>query len=576
MRVLITGTPEYKAAAAREPTRLWVYNGLDSCITHEVFAAIEPQLWARPTQPPQLTSPQMKSAGEGVQDREEIEGAVGAENPHARTYRFSRSLQAPLLEMMLRGVRVDKWRTGEAITVFEEMRAKLDGILRRLLTEGLEMPASEAADFNPQSHQQLLKLFYETLGLHPILSHQRRPTVDRDALEKLARYPQARPFTKVLVGDGSTDPPQLGLRDINKTLQVLRTAIDADGRMRTSFNIAGTNTGRLSSYVSANGTGGNTQNLDPQLRKIFSADPGMRMAYVDLEQAESRAVGAIVWNLFGDGAYLDACEAGDLHTQVAKMVWPAAVKNREDADRNYYRNFTYRFLCKRIGHGSNYFAKPQTISSEAKIDLAIAEEFQTLYFKAFAGIRRWQHKVAQQIAEDGFLVSLMGRKRWVLGRRDDDATLREMIAFDPQSAVADILNIGLFNVWWRATKHPREFPVQLLLQVHDAILLQYPAEAEDSLIPQILSLLQIEVPLKFGRKLVIPAEAKVGWNWGEEGAGNRDGLRKWKPGKPDPRIRESDPSVPLVDRLLHGLHREPPKPQNLQALVGNRVSVGGR
>src|SRR6516165_6883191 len=79
------------------------------------------------------------------------------------------------------------------------------------------------------------------------------------------------------------------------------------------------------SLLSDFGTGTNLQNIEDRLRSVFVADKGMKFAYVDLEQAESRLVGAIEWNLFRDGTYLDACESGDLHTSVCRLAWGSAV-----------------------------------------------------------------------------------------------------------------------------------------------------------------------------------------------------------------------------------------------------------
>src|SRR5262249_14971349 len=135
------------------------------------------------------------------------------------------------------------------------------------------------------------------------------PTVDRDALEQLDNYFLAQPIVSHI----------LGLRDIEKKIGVLKTGIDSDGRMRTSYNIAGTSTGRFSSNLSDFGTGTNLQNIEDMLRSIFVADAGLKFAYIDLEQAESRLVGAIEWNLFHDPTYLDACESGDLHTSVCRL-----------------------------------------------------------------------------------------------------------------------------------------------------------------------------------------------------------------------------------------------------------------
>ena len=61
------------------------------------------------------------------------------------------------------------------------------------------------------------------------------------------------------------------MADIGKKIGVLRTGIDPDGRIRTSYNIAGTSTGRFSSSVTEFGTGGNLQNIEEALRSILIA-----------------------------------------------------------------------------------------------------------------------------------------------------------------------------------------------------------------------------------------------------------------------------------------------------------------
>src|SRR5204863_8193698 len=91
------------------------------------------------------------------------------------------------------------------------------------------------------------------------------------------------------------------LRDLGKKVSFLQTAVDPDGRLRTSFNIAGTTTGRLASSYSDFGTGTNLQNVETLLRSVFVADPGMKFCNIDLEQADSRGGCAIHCNLFCDG-----------------------------------------------------------------------------------------------------------------------------------------------------------------------------------------------------------------------------------------------------------------------------------
>lgn len=243
----------------------------------------------------------------------------------------------------------------------------------------------------------------------------------------------------------------------------------------------------------------------------------MKFAYIDLEQAEARGVGAIIWNIFNDGKYLDFCESGDLHTNVTMMTWKylswsdSSSANKEIAKQKFYREFSYRDASKRLGHASNYHGQPPQISTEVRIPLGLVQEFQIGYFREFPFIPRWHEWTRAKLLRDGWITSFMGRQRWFFGRRWDNETLNAAIAYDPQSGIADYINRGLLCVWndpWC-----RAHQVQLLLQVHDALLIQYPDELESEIIPRVQKLLELEVPLMNGRSLIIPTEAMVGWNW---------------------------------------------------------------
>lgn len=268
------------------------------------------------------------------------------------------------------------------------------------------------------------------------------------------------------------------------------------------------------------------------------------MAYLDAEQGESRVVGAIEWNLFQDGTYLDACESGDLHTSVAKMCWPGLAwtgdlkKDQELAEQPYYRHYSRRFMCKKIGHGTNYDGKPPTIAAQTKIERSIIEQFQPMYFKAFPAHKRWHAYVKENLLQTGIMVSLTGRKRYFFGRRDTGETQREAIAYDPQGSLADIVNAGMLNVW-------RLGCCQLLMQNHDAIIVQYLEDAEEEVVSLIQKQLRYPVELNHGRRLVIPYGIKTGWNFGEFHAGdNVDGLKKWEGSDK----RKRSPKLHILDR----------------------------
>jgi DNA polymerase-1 len=486
---------------ASDAERLWVYNGLDACVTAEVLDVLLPQL----------------------------------DNLTGSTYSFSKSLQGPCLEMRLRGVRIDMHRRREVVEEFQEKLDFLETNLERIVREGLDFYG-----FNWRSTAHLREVFYDKLGI-PVIRRQGRPTVNRDALEKLETYVIARPIVRHLET----------MRDLVKKIQVLETEIDPDGRIRTSYNIGGTSTGRLSSSFSEFGTGTNLQNIEESLRSIFIADNGMKMAYFDGEQIQSRIVGAIEWNLFKDGRYLDACETGNLHTAVARMVWPKELpwtgdlaRDTKIAETPYYRHYTYRFMCKKLGHGSNFDGKPPEISRQTHIHVDEIEDFQTEYFRAFPAHRGWREWTAAQLLRYGWVVALTGRQRHFWGRRDDPATVREALAYDAQASESHIVNTGMLRVW-------RERDGVLLFQDHDAVTVQYPEEREDEIIPKVLAQLRVPVELKHGRELVVPFGCKTGWNKGEYHVEtNPDGLKAYAPG--DKRTRSKE--VRILDRIVRGVY----------------------
>lgn len=501
MRIIDTSITNPKDLSPFE--REQVYNGLDCCITAEVLDIIRPQL----------------------------------DNQTSATYATSRALQGPVLEMRLRGVLVDEAARAEVIETYYEQLDFLERRLERIVREGLDL-----VGFNWRSNQHLHEVFYRRLKIPPI-KKKGKITVDRDALEKMEAYLVARPIIAHM----------LLMRDIGKKISVLKTSIDPDGRIRTSYNIAGTNTFRFSSSFSEFGTGGNLQNVEDLLRRVFIADPGYKLGCFDGEQIQSRIVGALEWHWCDDGKYLDACESGDLHTYVAKLCepsygWtgdPKADKALAEG-RPYYRHHDLRKLCKSIGHGTNFRGLPPTLSRMYKIEVGMIAEFRRKYLKAFPGHEKWWEWVEDQIMAYGTIHSITGNRRQFFGRRDSDDTIREAIAFDPQCSEATIVNNGMLRVW-----REMQGRVQLLMQGHDCIVVQYPEEIEDEVVPEILEHMRYPVELKHGRQLVIPYGAKTGWNWGSWAEDNVDGLKNYK-GKDQ---RKRSPGKSILDRVVRRTHR---------------------
>lgn len=480
-----------------------IYNGLDTCVTREVFDTIQLQ---------------------HTPDTQLI-------------YDFERACQAPALEMMLRGIKVDGYERFKLLHNHEKDLLRLDDILFKYLKAMDWFPISPKF---ARSHVQLKKFFYEFLSLPKQYKYdkgQKKVTCNRDALEELQAYRYARPIIKVI----------LKSRDLSSLINVLRSGVDRDGRMRFGFNVAGTETGRWSSNENAFGSGTTGHNITDTLRRIFIADEGYKMAYADLEQAESRVVGYIS----EDEAYIGACTSGDLHTQVAKIIWPelpwtgVLAEDKKLAKVPFYRHWHRRDLSKRGGHLTNYYGKAVSNAKKLQLTIDTMKSFQSKYLKEFNGISDWHVDTATQLQTTGVLTTQLCRRRFFLGRRYDDATLREAIAYEPQSVVGELLNLGMYRIW----KHSKI--CELLSQLHDAILVQFKEEDEEEAIKELQDRLTIPVKIK-GRTMIIPVEVKVGWNWAsyddENPEENPDGLRVCPNG--DDRTRQISPSTPLMKRII--------------------------
>jgi len=514
VRIINTGSLEQDTHLTQNE-KDWIYNGLDVCVTFEIVNTLLDQL----------------------------------DSDTSGTYERSLALQGPILEMSLRGLRIDRARRDEVLQQYRSDIKHVGENLTEIIRDGIGL------DLNWRSPTQLKHLFYSILGL-PVTRKRNAagvmaPTVNRDALENLSNYLIAEPICLHL----------LFLRDCDKKRQFLETEIDSDGRMRSSFNIAGTNTGRLASSFSPEGTGTNLQNVDRELRSVFIADPGMKFGNLDLEQADARNVGALCWNYFVEaygeplaGRYLDACESGDLHTATCKLAWtdlpwPGDSKgDRAIADQLAYRQDSYRQLAKKLGHGTNYYGTPRTMAKHTKTAVKLIEDFQARYFKGFPCIQLWHHEVKRLIREEASITTLFGRRRYFWGRPSEDSTIREAIAYAPQSMTADEINIGMLNLY-------RTNRVQLLVQVHDSLLFQYPEDEEDEIIPLALNCLRAPLVLKRDREFAVPVDAKTGWNWGDAVTdktgnivGNEDGLAKWK--GHDKRNRQRNNKLSLSQLLL--------------------------
>jgi len=494
------------------------YNGLDCCVTFEILEALLPK---------------MEEAG--------------------FAYTMSRKMQGPAFTLMKRGIKIDEARKGELISTLLSRKTRFENFFCKLTSEifDIEKTFDKAKNkwiaLNYASPEQLKKLFYEYLALPPVKAYNKetkdyRPTTNRDALEKLRANPAAQIFCDLI----------LSMRDIDKKLQVLTTGL-RKGRMHCSYQVVGTLTGRWSSNNDPYGSGTNLQNISDEMRGVFIPDEGKKFAQLDLAQAESRLVAHICLP-FGRN-YLDACNSGDLHTTVTKLIWNelpwGEFPAKEIAKRRFYRDFSYRDMTKRGGHGSNYGGSSNVIAMHLKIPPAQAREFQSGYFGAFPEINAWHNAVKVKLVNGRTITTSLGRRCQFLGRPWDNETIKSAIAYEPQSTIGDLLNEGLFRVWKTYDKvWDKANPIELVSQVHDSILFQYDPRDESWLLPEIQKLLQVVIPIN-GEDCKIGVDIQAGWNWGKFSTSNPFGLKDWN--GTDDRLAPKKSSI--LDRGVHTIHK---------------------
>jgi len=209
------------------------------------------------------------------------------------------------------------------------------------------------------------------------------------------------------------------------------------------------------------------------------------MADIDLDRADLQVV---VWEA-DDEEFKDMLREGvDVHAENAKTLGCS------------------RPMAKRFCHGTNYGGGARTMAINCGLTVAESERMQSRWFGAHPGIKRWHDRTMDQLQRNRTVRNAFGFRRFYFDRIE--GILPEALAWVPQSTVANVTNLGLSNIF-------RNLPeVQLLLQVHDSLVVQYPKRLDPDVRPLIRSQMLVEVP--YEDPLVIPVGIKLSdRSWGD-------------------------------------------------------------
>ena len=350
--------------------------------------------------------------------------------------------------------------------------------------------AAAGQQFNINSPKQLGKVLFEDLGLPHGKKTKTGWSTNADVLEKLKDHP--------LVADVLTYRQYAKLK--STYADGLLKVIDPDGRIRTSFQMTVTATGRLSS------TEPNLQNiptrteLGSKMREMFVAAPGHVLVDADYSQIELR----LLAHISGDEAMQQAFLSGeDFHTVTAARVFHVP----QDQVTHQMRS-----RAKAVNFGIVYGISAFSLSQDIGVTVAEAKEYMERYFATYTGVRQYMEQVVSQARERGYVETLWHRRRALPELKSSNFNMRsfgERVALNMpiQGTAADIIKLAMVRVHRRLAAEGLE--ARLIMQVHDELIVECP-EAEASRVEQLLQqemqgVAELSVPLL--------AEAHSGRNW---------------------------------------------------------------
>jgi len=281
--------------------------------------------------------------------------------------------------------------------------------------------------------------------------------------------------------------------------------LDIDGRLRCSFNIAGTETYRFASSKNAFGSGLNMQNIPkggeddelelPNIRSLFIPDPGKTFFDIDLDSADLRIV---AWEADIKEMKAMLAEGKKVYVEVMKEYYKNPNMTKHDKQYSIFKS-----LC----HGTHYLGTGKGLAERLGLGVHEVEVIQKWYFGKFPNLKKWPDEVKDQVFKRRMVENIFGYRCYIFDRIESN-TFNEVVAWIPQSTVGCLINRGYVNI------HENHKDIQVLLQVHDSLAGQFDSALGDDAVRRIVA--SAEIPLPYDDPLVIPVGVKTSAkSWGE-------------------------------------------------------------
>lgn len=347
-------------------------------------------------------------------------------------------------------------------------------------------------EFNIGSPGQLAEVLFTKLNL-PKQGIKKGKTGYSTAAPELAKLREAHPIIDLITQYREAAKLK------NTYVDTLPKQVDENSRLHTTFNLTIAPTGRLSSADP------NLQNipvktdLGRNIRTAFVAGSGKALVSADYSQFELRIAAA----LSGEKNMIDAFNHdADIHVETAAQIYDIAPEKVTKAQRS---------SVKEVNFGIMYGLGPHALSQSTGMPFGEAREFIQRYFEIRPKLKAYIEKLRKQAEKDGYVETLLGRRRPTPDVRSSNFVVREAayraaINHPMQGTAADIMKIAMNNV---AAKLDDD--CHMLLQIHDSILLEIPKAKAEAVGKMVKATMEAayKLPVK------LKADISIGKNWGE-------------------------------------------------------------
>jgi uracil-DNA glycosylase family 4 len=508
--------------------KLYVYNGLDVTVTHELFGRLYDELESRD----RLGFYLRHYADMHPSLLRLMRGGVRVDYPafcDARDSFVAQALAARDAAIEIAEKPLFTVKTQLEVAIYEAYRAGKVSVAE--IQD--ELAARKDIDSVPKkfdeqqakgiSDQRLASVLWDDLGA-PAAKAKKTKTgkrkVDNIALRTLKLDLEGRKRFNKTNRDKIVQLVDLALehRRAHKLSTFVQPGlVDDDERLRCTYKFT-TKTGRLASSGNPRGTGLNLQNIDRKLRYLFVPSPGNVLLEVDLSQAESRVVGVLT----GHEEMIEQARVRpdkyDVHKANAALIYSALWQREVPIEEITYE---MRYLGKRAVHAASYGMRGLRLSEillkEGEVYTpAECQHLIDAYMEMRPAVRDWQAETRSVMGHRRRLYTSWGRDVQFPWIRFGDDDYRFGYSYIPQSEVGDLLNqYGLKPL--DAYLIERQRASRIVLQVHDSVVVDaVPEEVYDVMV---FLRGHLEQPRVYGQclcrevELSIPAEYAIGTAW---------------------------------------------------------------